>query len=239
MLNVNITRLTTYTMMCCFLFRTLQSSSDSCHISRSTVQIVENCPKSEEQWKQAAMRKNCAAYASQCSKPERLEYHCVINPFMNQTLEVCAYAQNIVLGFCTEYSLSGNMIQQSADTSCLHFIENPCPYFYRSTEAHKFLGCYNLTKKAALTTEDRKSTMKLPTATAIHPANSSKSDLSGNENMFSIISFVLTTAFTLMIVGLQIFSICYVRRHNRYRRYEEKRDPCVKLMEQGELLQNS
>lgn len=79
-------------------FKTLQARSDSCHISRSTVEIVEDCPNNEEQWKEAAIRKNCAAYASQCSDPERLEYHCVINPFMNQTLEVCAYAQNIVLG---------------------------------------------------------------------------------------------------------------------------------------------
>lgn len=227
--------------MCCFLFQTsLQSSTDSCHISRSTVQIVEDCPNSEEQWKQAAMRKNCAVYASQCSDPERLKYHCVINPFMNQTLEVCAYAQNIVLGFCTEYSLSGNMIQQSADTSCLHFIENPCPFFYRSTEAHKFPGCYDLTKKSALNTEDRESTMKVPTATVIHPAKSSKSDLSGNENKLSIILLVLTTACTLMIVGFHIFSICYgVRRQNRCTRYEEKRDPRMKLLEQGELSQKS
>lgn len=38
-------------------------------------------------------------------------------------------------------------------------------------------GCYDLTKRAALNTEDRESTMKLPTASAVHPANSSKSDL--------------------------------------------------------------
>lgn len=90
------------------LLKILQSSRDSCHISRSTVQIVKDCPKSEEQWKQAAVRKNCEAYAGQCSKPERLEYHCVINPFMNQTLEVCAYAQNIVLG---KFSFTIDLIQ--------------------------------------------------------------------------------------------------------------------------------
>lgn len=80
------------------IFKPLQASSDSCHISRSTVQIVDDCPNSEEKWKQAALKKNCEAHASQCSEPEKLEYHCVINPFLNQTLEVCAYAQNIVLG---------------------------------------------------------------------------------------------------------------------------------------------
>lgn len=87
-----------YNIAAFLFFKTLQASSDSCHISRSTVQIVEDCPTSEETWREAAARKNCAAYASQCSKPESLEYHCVINPFINHTLEVCAYAQNIVLG---------------------------------------------------------------------------------------------------------------------------------------------
>lgn len=76
----------------------MQASSDSCDVSRTTVLTVEDCPTSEEGWREAAARKNCAAYASQCSDPEKLEYHCVINPFLNQTLEVCAYATNIVLG---------------------------------------------------------------------------------------------------------------------------------------------
>lgn len=89
-----------FLQFCCFLklFKTLQASSDSCDVSRTTVQTVEDCPRSEERWREAAARKNCASYASQCSDPEKLEYHCVINPFLNQTLEVCAYAQNIVLG---------------------------------------------------------------------------------------------------------------------------------------------
>lgn len=87
-----------YNLAFCFFSKTLQASSDSCHISRTTVQIVTDCPNSEVKWKQAAARKNCEAYASQCSEPEKLEYHCVINQFINETLEVCAYAQNIVLG---------------------------------------------------------------------------------------------------------------------------------------------
>lgn len=62
------------------------------------MQIVDNCPVSEKEWKEAAAIKNCAAYASQCAEPERLVYHCVINPYVNQTLEVCAYAQNIISG---------------------------------------------------------------------------------------------------------------------------------------------
>lgn len=52
--------------------------------------------------------KNCSAYASQCDKPDRFVYHCVINTFLNETLEVCAYGKTILLGknqFCMLKSL--------------------------------------------------------------------------------------------------------------------------------------
>lgn len=62
------------------------------------MEIVDDCPVSEEEWREAATRKNCSAYASQCDKPERFVYHCVINTFVNETLEVCAYWKTIHLG---------------------------------------------------------------------------------------------------------------------------------------------
>ena len=46
----------------------------------------------------AAARKNCSQYASQCHEPDKLEYHCVLNPYINETLEVCAYPVKIVKG---------------------------------------------------------------------------------------------------------------------------------------------
>lgn len=125
---------------------TPEASKDACDVSRSTIQLVKNCPDSEEKWREAAARKNCAAYANQCSDPTRLVYHCLLNEYINQTLEICAYAQNIVLGYCTYYS--GNHILPNFRTSCKTFEKNPCPIFYRSTEAFKYKGCYELTKKS-------------------------------------------------------------------------------------------
>lgn len=74
------------------------ANGESCPISRKTVQVVEDCPDSLEKWNKAAERKNCADFAAHCDKPKALQYHCVINQFVNETIEVCAYAQNIVLG---------------------------------------------------------------------------------------------------------------------------------------------
>lgn len=62
------------------------------------MKVVDDCPDTEEKWREAAARKNCSAYANQCDEPDRLVYHCVINDFVNETLEVCAYSRIIVLG---------------------------------------------------------------------------------------------------------------------------------------------
>lgn len=131
----------------------MEAKDYSCPVSSSTVQIVKDCPDSEEKWREAAARKNCETYASQCSDPKRLVYHCVINPYVNQTLEVCAYAQNIVHGFCTDYSISGNLIKPNHRTNCTGFMKSPCPKFYRSTEAYKYSECYELTKSSTDITE--------------------------------------------------------------------------------------
>lgn len=81
-----------------FLFQVSTTIGDSCPVSQSTVQAVDDCPNTKEKRREAATRKNCAAYASQCDEPDRLEYHCVINTFVNETLEVCAYGKIIHLG---------------------------------------------------------------------------------------------------------------------------------------------
>lgn len=124
-----------------------KANGESCPISRMTVKVVEECPDSLEKWNRAARRKNCEAFATQCGGPKKLQYHCVINPFVNETIEVCAYAQIIVFGHCSEYSISGNMVQRNSRAKCFMFKKNPCPVFYRSTEAYKYPGCYEQTKK--------------------------------------------------------------------------------------------
>lgn len=44
---------------------------------------------------------------------------------------------SLFTGQCSEYSISGNMIQLSSKAGCLMFNNNPCPLAYRSTEAYK------------------------------------------------------------------------------------------------------
>lgn len=63
-----------------------------CQEAVNSVQIVESCPTSKTEWDAAARKKNCSRIALQqdCSSVEQFQYHCVINGYRNETLEVCA-----------------------------------------------------------------------------------------------------------------------------------------------------
>lgn len=67
-------------------------------VSKNTVKEVNNCPRTKAGWKEAEARKNCSLYASQCDEPDKLKYHCVLNPLGTTLLEVCAYEQKILFG---------------------------------------------------------------------------------------------------------------------------------------------
>lgn len=183
--------------------KTFGKHSDFCNISRKTVQVVQRCPENLKNWKAAAERKNCSAYASQCTYPDRLAYHCVINPYANETLEVCAYVQNILLGYCTEYSISGNMIQRNSKMRCMLFEKNSCPVFYRSTDCFKYPDCYNQTKKSKISADQ---------TTPIYHLNAISSNISFGTYTFYLTTrstvIVLSAAVSLVLIVISSFWIC-------------------------------
>lgn len=62
-------------------------NSVGCRDSLSTYKIVKLCPHNVNEWNEAVARKGCNKMTHQCSS---FEYHCVINPWGNETVEVCA-----------------------------------------------------------------------------------------------------------------------------------------------------
>lgn len=60
------------------------------------VKVVASCPTSKHEWDIAASKKNCEHLAALCNTSKKpYLYHCVINGFRNQTLEVCAQGRII------------------------------------------------------------------------------------------------------------------------------------------------
>lgn len=69
-----------------------------------------SCPTNDEEWETAGKLKNCQITSAQqkCSEADKFVYHCVINGFENETLEVCA-PQKLITGILIELHLVKNV----------------------------------------------------------------------------------------------------------------------------------
>lgn len=216
--------------------KTSVAGSNSCEVTKSTIQIVDNCPNSEEKWREAAARKNCSAYANQCSEPDKLVYHCVINEYVTETLEVCAYSRYIFLGKCTGYSVSGNVIQQNSRTNCAVFKNNSCPSYYNSDEAYRYPDCYKLTRKTTPDTgnptfmTDRDSFASVLTTIRFNVSFSTPVNMSGkeenteNNDSTQTIIIVLCVVFVLIVLVVVYFVCKKIRRKSQNENKQEEEE---------------
>lgn len=110
----------------------------SCPLANKTAEVVSSCPQTDEEWEKAAKRKNCENITHPC---HTYIYHCVINAWMNATIEVCAPSRFIIGKECTEFSFGGNRIQGNYNAKC-----QQCPVTYNSSTAFKYRECYEYVK---------------------------------------------------------------------------------------------
>lgn len=68
------------------------SKGEQCLASLPTVRVVQTCPQNEAELSRAQQQKKCEHLAKyqKCTKPAAFKYHCVLNAFSNETIEVCA-----------------------------------------------------------------------------------------------------------------------------------------------------
>nr|XP_034328502.1 uncharacterized protein LOC105321734 isoform X2 [Crassostrea gigas] len=114
--------------------------AQNCLKSAETVQVVKNCPENQREWEEAAQRKNCLVIQKyeNCSK---VEYHCLVNEFRNETIEVCTNSKYLQ-GYCPHYNL--NEARNDYNKKCLEYsYPCNCSNRYLSTEAYKLQCCYN------------------------------------------------------------------------------------------------
>lgn len=78
-----------------------------CGEAVKSVERVLYCPRTKEEWDTAATRKDCSRLAvhQTCADAENFSYHCVINGYQNETLEVCA-PRRLTVGILIYYSVN-------------------------------------------------------------------------------------------------------------------------------------
>lgn len=129
-----------------------KSNAYECKESVETATVVGSCPRNASEWNERSIRKNCSTFKHTCSS---FEYHCVINTWVNETVEVCAPKTNIigkrlfkvnilfrlhskdVFNFdlfpgkvCAEYNYGGKTIQRQSNVLC-----KECPVLYYSVKS--------------------------------------------------------------------------------------------------------
>lgn len=77
---------------CCLIYlqKMCGVANGKCLEAIESVVSVPSCPMSKEEWESASKNKNCQATEQTCTEAEKFVYHCVINGFVNETIEVCA-----------------------------------------------------------------------------------------------------------------------------------------------------
>lgn len=122
----------------------LTGDQEKCRNQFHSLDVVASCPTTKREFDIAARRKNCTrlSYAADkmCRKP--YVYHCVINEFRNQTLEVCAPTK-LMFDYCTEFNVGGGVIQRHAQGRC-NSVFPKCDKQYISSDAYKYPDCYKL-----------------------------------------------------------------------------------------------
>uniref|UniRef100_A0A8W8JGK9 Fibronectin type-III domain-containing protein n=1 Tax=Magallana gigas TaxID=29159 RepID=A0A8W8JGK9_MAGGI len=168
-----------------------------CQEAVDNVESVTSCPTSEKEWESAANRKNCQLTAAQqtCSEPETFLYHCVLNGYGNETLEVCA-PRRLVIGFCTEFNVAGGVIQSHISAPCNKLTELICNDVYYSTHAYRYPGCYDIVYKKQTKSS---TTIAMPNETTI-------SDESKNRNtqitVAIVVAVVIVTCIVITVIGV-------------------------------------
>lgn len=66
-----------------------------CAISLTSLEYVRACPSNIVEMENSSKRKNCSQYIHEdaevnCADYKKIIYHCVLNEYGNQTIEVCA-----------------------------------------------------------------------------------------------------------------------------------------------------
>lgn len=136
-----------------------------CEESAMTIRYVERCPVDLKSWERAAKDMDCESIDHNCSHnlskgDHRFQYHCVINNWINATLEVCALNRTI-FDYCTEYNVMGRVMQENYKADCTKH-DPPCPAIYNSAEAYKYQTCYELVRKDRRKSENKDSHAQNP-----------------------------------------------------------------------------
>ncbi|XP_078329648.1 uncharacterized protein LOC111102730 isoform X2 [Crassostrea virginica] len=154
-----------------------------CPVSTPTVTSVPRCPATLEEMKEAAQRKKCEMMADSknCDMPP--VYHCLLNQWKNDTIEVCA-SPWYISGFCAIYNTVEMKVTDDFTRDCATMKD--CPTRYHSPEAYKYQTCYEKINTGKISTSS-------PTTSFVLKSRESFSDTIGFMIVIGILCIIIVS----------------------------------------------
>ncbi|XP_078319125.1 uncharacterized protein LOC144620902 [Crassostrea virginica] len=221
-----------YFILMIFCVQTKANNPDTCIESARTVTVVDSCPRTPKEFVNRISEKGCFNLEHNCGS---FEYHCVINEWKTEIIEVCAPSTIIVGNVCAEYNSGGRIIQRKSDAKC-----KECPPVYSSAISYMYPECYTYVRdyrrSQKTTTSSPTEDLGLPqsnhsydnsvisiylsSSTTMKPFKKDKNDNSGTASNTSkgiekdVIAPISVAAVLLLL--LPVFSIvCWRRLRNK------------------------
>nr|XP_022295696.1 uncharacterized protein LOC111105620 isoform X2 [Crassostrea virginica] len=199
--------------------------SDPCPPSADSVSVIDSCPMNLSKWNQRALLKNCSMYPQTCTKP--LEYHCLLNPYANESLEVCAPNTWLAEDFCPSYNIREQRILEQFN--CTSLISD-CPrrqFFSRSIldyggclkELHDFHG-----------------------STTFKPSTSNDNEITNGNTQWVSIAVEVILALIAVVAVIAAVVCCWKKRLlccRESRRNEEYKMQVLGSGQRGDVTQHS
>lgn len=150
--------------------RHIRALSSRCDDSLKNVRDGVPCPASQTEWDERSKEMKCENFTQNCTEKNNFVYHCLVNPWRNNTVEVCAPVILIPGQFCAEFNKGGARVQTQ------YWPCESCPILYNSSESYKYRECYELQTAPEMSTKQQISERE---------SIKNRTDSQGGENHFS------------------------------------------------------
>lgn len=131
-----------------YSLRHKRAAIPGCEVSLSSIREGFGCPSNKSEWDKRAQDMKCESFKQNCTGKNTFVYHCLINAWLNGTIEVCAPEKSIAGHYCAEFSKGGARVQAYYRSKC-----NSCPLIYKASESFKYQECYDMVIKQDLSTK--------------------------------------------------------------------------------------
>lgn len=173
-----------------------------CSTSLQTIKTVDRCPRNSLEWDDRAALFNCSSIKQSCVSKDMFLYHCVLDTYGTELIEICAVYKFIYGRKCAEFDRKGSIVQENVYNCSNSRVS--CPNVYKSTDAYKYQSCYDgveQRKEIPKTTESTNSNFESP-----------------DERKITILPFLIVIIVVLVIIVVALFF--YIFKMKKYSKYD-------------------